>query len=107
MAETATAENVQTLDLSRLVDDIEARISGQKPMTEAKTDYDGLCKAQNERAGYHKKAMNMLTALGKMSPEKFQDCIRTLQPGLDQLIEHRAATETPDMLGDNVTALNV
>lgn len=103
MAQVATAENVteQEVNFDHLIDNLSARINAQKPMTEAKSDYDGLCKAQNEKAGYNKKAMNWLTGLAKMSPQKFNDTIRTLQPGLEMLVAHRSAEEPEMELGDD------
>jgi len=107
MAEIATADNLNDpeVNFDHLIGDLDARIDADIPVKEAKTDYDTLCKKQNERAGYHKKAMNWLTALNKMSDEKFEDCVRTLQPGLDFLVESRRQGGTPDML-DNVTSIS-
>lgn len=109
MAEAATAENItdQEVNFDALIDDLNARVTANEPMKEAKGDYDALCKSQNERAGYNKKAMNWLTALKKMSGEKFQDVMRTLRPGLDMLDDHRSQEDTQDFLdGDNVTTIS-
>ncbi|MEM1149058.1 MAG: hypothetical protein AAGI03_00665 [Pseudomonadota bacterium] len=106
MAKKATAESVNSssgVDLSNVIQDLDQRVKRGENMKDAKADYDDLCKMQNERRGYNKVAMNMLTRLSKMGGDKFQDCMRTFKGGLDALIESRAETDTPDMIG-SVTA---
>ena len=107
MADVATKDNVNDTgpDLTHLNADLQRRVEGQKPMTEAKTDYDALCKSQNESRGYNKKAMNILTALSKLSPEKFEDQIRTLQPGLESLIETRRQAAPGLAIDEKVTPI--
>ena len=90
MAKTATADNVvdmpKAVDTGKIVEALEKRDRAYEPLKDAKSDYDALCKDQNEALGVNKKAMNMLSSLNRMSPEKFQDTIRTLEPGLSALI---------------------
>ena len=107
MAEVATTENARESgpDLTHLIADLERRVDKQKPMTEAKTDYDELCNSQNDSRGYNKKALNILTALMKCSPEKFEDQVRTLQPGLEALIETRRQATPGLALDEKVTPI--
>ncbi len=106
MAEVATAQNVsdQEVNFDHLIADLDERVSAQTPMTEAKTDYDQVCKKQNENRGYNKKAMNWLTGLNKMSMEKFEDTVGTLMPGLNALVEHRRQGAPGLPLEDNVAS---
>lgn len=102
MAKTATADNVVELnpspDTTKVVTLLNARIKRQEPMKEAKTDYDELCKQQNEKYNLHKKAMNDGTKMLKMSDEKWQDYLRTFEPMFEAIKDHRATVGTQDMM---------
>jgi len=99
-------EETKEVDLSNLMNDLQARINGQQPGNDAKGEYNALCKEQNKRRGYHKGAMNDLTKLKKFSDAKFADYMRTMETGLQIMKEARGQGDMLDQKKADVVPLN-
>ncbi len=94
-------ENVVRLETPNTKDVVKLckeRLRKKTIVDDARGEYQDLCKAQNEKHHLHKKAMNYLTSIMNMGDDKYQDFMRTFEPGLAAVKEARDEVGTADML---------